>query len=152
MSVVSRSSANEPSLAARAGDGRTFIWVNGERQSPDGPHVSPRDRGFTLADGVFETMRATGGVAFRLDRHLARLDRGLAALVIPVRPELRAWVLGAVRASKGDDVSVRLTVTRGIAAGGVAPPVNAEPAVIISVNPLPMFPAAENIGRRSEEH
>ena len=75
------------------GDGRTAmsdelpaVWVNGERQPPDGPHVSARDRGLTLADGVFETMRAYDGTVFRLDRHLARLAQALAALEIPRRP------------------------------------------------------------------
>ena len=55
---------------------QTIVWVNGERQADDA-HLSARDRGFTLGDGVFETMRAREGAVFRLDRHLARLDRGL---------------------------------------------------------------------------
>ena len=56
------------------------VWVNGQRQTSAGHHVSARDRGFTLADGLFETMRAHHGVVFRLDRHLSRLERGLHAL------------------------------------------------------------------------
>jgi len=123
------------------------IWVNGERQpSFAGAHLSASDRGLTLADGVFETMRAHGGTVFRLDRHLARLGRALAALEISVRPELGDWVLEAVRASRvtlvSDAASVRLTVTRGIGAGGIAPPADARPTVIVAVTPLPVFPAA----------
>jgi branched-chain amino acid aminotransferase len=116
--------------------------VNGEWRLPTVPHLSARDRGFTLADGVFETMRVYDGAVFRLDRHLARLARALAALDIPVQPELRDWVLNAVRQVGGGHVSVRLTVTRGSDAGGVAPPVEPRPTVIVAVNPLAEFPAA----------
>ena len=80
------------------------IWINGERHSPAGLHLSASDRGVTLGDGVFETMRAHGGGVFRLDRHLGRLVRGLAALAIPARPELRDWVLDALRKSGAADV------------------------------------------------
>lgn len=118
------------------------VWVNGERRSPDGPHVSARDRGLTLGDGVFETMRATAGVVFRLDRHLERLERGLAALAIPQQPQVRGWVRAAVCTSHDSDVSVRLTVTRGPGVAGVAPPVDVQPTVIVSVNPFPVFPSA----------
>ena len=34
-----------------------MIWINGRRVSDDAAHVSARDRGLTLSDGVFETMR-----------------------------------------------------------------------------------------------
>jgi branched-chain amino acid aminotransferase len=118
----------------------TACWVNGERQPLDGPHVSARDRGFTLADGVFETMRAYDGVIFRLDRHLARLEHALGALEIPVRPELREWVLAAARAAEGGDAGIRLTVTRGIGSGGLAPPAAVHPTVVVAVSPLPEFP------------
>ena len=73
-----------------------------------------RDRGFTLADGVFETMRVRNGRVFRLDRHLSRLADALARLSIPASPDLKDWLLAAVRASSPDDASVRLTVTRGV--------------------------------------
>jgi branched-chain amino acid aminotransferase len=59
-------------------DALPAIWVNGERRPLSGLHLSARDRGFTLADGVFETMRLRGGVVFRLDQHLARLGHSLA--------------------------------------------------------------------------
>ena len=143
MTVTPRAHAPDPVAAAStAGDALPALWVNGERQPSAGPHVSARDRGLTLADGVFETMRAQGGTVVRLDRHLARLVHALGALEIPVRPELYEWVLDAVRAVGGGDASVRLTVTRGIDTGGVAPPVDARPTVIVVVNRLPEFPAA----------
>lgn len=115
------------------------IWVNGERKALDALHLSARDRGVTLADGLFETMRMQGRTVFRLERHLARIERGLAALNIPVPAELRHWVLEATLPCHGE-VAIRLTVTRGVAASGVAPPAEARPTVIVVVNPCPAFP------------
>ncbi|HEY0777618.1 MAG TPA: aminotransferase class IV [Gemmatirosa sp.] len=121
------------------------VWVNGERQPAGEARVSASDRGFTLADGVFETMRVAGGVVFRLDRHLARLHRALEALEIGPVPDVQAFVVDAVRdAVREADVAaaaVRLTVTRGVGAG-VAPPAAAvAPTVVVAVQPFPEFPA-----------
>jgi len=118
------------------------VWVNGRREPADGRHLSARDRGLTLADGVFETMRVHHGRVFRLDRHLERLHGALSALAIPVPPELREWVLAAVPQASFGDASIRLTVTRGPGPGGVAPPADVRPTVIVAVNPFPLFPQA----------
>lgn len=118
-----------------------MIWINGERQSDDAAHISARDRGVTLADGLFETMRAHGGVVFRLDRHLGRLRHGLAVLGMPEPSDLEPSVLDALRAFGTGDAGLRVTVTRGPGPPGLAPPADARPTVIIMVNPLPVFPA-----------
>jgi branched-chain amino acid aminotransferase len=117
------------------------IWVNGERQPWTGAHISARDRGLLLADGVFETMRVSRGAVFRIDRHLERLARALGALDIREPPELRDWVLAPVRDAAAREASVRLTVSRGVGAAGVAPPDDTRPTVIVAVNPMPTFPA-----------
>jgi branched-chain amino acid aminotransferase len=114
------------------------IWINGEDQSAAMAHVSARDRGLTLSDGLFETMHARNGVIFRLDRHLDRLQYGLATLGIPVPGGLRAWV---ERAATVDDVSMRLTVTRGVGPAGLSPPDDVTPTVIITTAAFPAFPA-----------
>lgn len=117
------------------------VSVNGERAAVDAPAISPHDRGFALADGLFETMRARHGGVFRLDRHLARLSDGLRALAIPEPAELRQWVQEAVRQAGDTDLSIRLTVTRGPGPGGLAPPAHVQPTVVVSVNALPAFSA-----------
>ena len=123
-------------------DTHTIVWVDGRRQPFEGPHVSARDRGFTLADGVFETMKARNGKVFRVERHLTRLDGALRTLVIPVPAELREWVDAAVHAAPSGDAAVRLTVTRGVAAGGVAAPAEPTPTVVVTVAPPPVFGTA----------
>jgi branched-chain amino acid aminotransferase len=118
------------------------IWVNGQLITSEDCQVSARDRGFTLADGLFETMRVSHGRVFRLDRHLARLERGLAVLQIPIEPGIQEWVLRAVEHERIPDAVVRLTVTRGIGAAGLALPPGLRPTVVVAVGPLPLFPTA----------
>jgi branched-chain amino acid aminotransferase len=122
-------------------DAHAVVWVDGRRLPSESPHVSGRDRGFTLADGVFETMKAYNGTIFRLDRHLSRIAGALRALAIPQPPELRDWVDAASRAAGLPRAGIRLTVTRGIAAGGVIPPIDPHPTVVVTVTPLPTFGA-----------
>jgi branched-chain amino acid aminotransferase len=116
-----------------------YVLVNG---SPDTPAVSVRDRGFTLADGLFETMRVQNGAVFRLDHHLLRLAGGLAMLGIPASPHIREWILDAVARAGVASASVRLTVTRGPAAGGLLPPAEVTPTVVVTISQMPEVAAA----------
>lgn len=134
-SLASKAPAAAPALP--------MLWVNGRLVDPGAPHLLALDRGFTLADGVFETMRAYGGAIFRLDRHLARLTAGAQALGIPL-PEpldgLVATAMHAARAAGVRDASVRLTVSRGVGAPGLAPPEPAAPTVVLALHPVPPVP------------
>jgi branched-chain amino acid aminotransferase len=123
-------------------DSHTIVWVDGRRLASEGAHISARDRGFTLADGVFETMKARNGTVFRLDRHLKRIDGALRALAIPQPPELHDWVNAAVRAAHVPDASIRLTVSRGVSPGGVGVPSDPVPTAVITVARMPAFGAS----------
>ena len=123
-------------------DSHPIVWVDGKRLPSEGAHISARDRGFTLADGVFETMKTHNGTVFRLEQHLQRITEALRVLAIPVPPELRDWVDAAVRAAHAPEVSIRLTVTRGVAPGGVAAPADPVPTVVVTVALSPAFAAA----------
>ena len=108
---------------------------------PSAPALSVSDRGFTLADGCFETMRAYQGVIFRLDAHLERLAHAADRLGIPMPPHLDETVADAVRALRAAraDASVRLTVSRGVGAG-VVPPPDVPPTTVLLINRLPAIP------------
>ena len=129
--------------AVKWGSVLPVVIVNGRRRSPVRAHVSALDRGFTLADGAFETMRAYGGRAFRLDVHLARLASTADALGIPFPADARSRVVAAAAAAAAlgaSDAAVRLTLTRGAGGGGVAPPPpHSPPTVVIVAGALPGF-------------
>ena len=83
------------------------IWVNGIRDA----QVPGDDPGLLFGLTVFETLRTYGGVPFRLDAHLERLEASARAMhfSLPDRGSLRAEFL---QVSQGD-VSLRYTVTGG---------------------------------------
>ncbi len=135
-----------------------LCWVNGLPVDPQTPAISVMDRGFTLADGCFETMRAYAGTIFRLDAHLARLASTAERLGLPIPAHLDAALSDAVRELRRvrADRSVRLTVTRGPGAG-VAPRGDAEPTTVLLVDRLGPLPTAQQglrvciaDGRRNE--
>ena len=62
------------------------IWVNGALRDPADASVPVLDRGFTVGDGVFETVKVVSGRPFALERHLDRLERSARILGLP-RPD-----------------------------------------------------------------
>jgi len=117
-------------------------FLNGVKVEGAGAAVSPRDRGLTLADGLFETMRVRGGHVFQLQQHVERIHRGLLTLRIDAPPELDRRVIQAVDAAGLDDASVRLTVTRGVGGGGLVVARDTPPTVIVTVGAMPVFPVS----------
>jgi branched-chain amino acid aminotransferase len=63
------------------------IWVDGGLRDAADATVSVLDHGLTVGDGVFETLKATGGRAFATTRHLERLARSARGLGLP-EPDL----------------------------------------------------------------
>lgn len=116
------------------------LWLNGTLVADGAARIDPADRGFTLGDGLFETLRVTDGAPRHLVRHLARLRAGAALLDLPLPwsdVEL-ADAMAALLAAEGlADGSLRLTVTRGPAARGVLPPASPSPSLLITVGGLP---------------
>jgi branched-chain amino acid aminotransferase len=116
------------------------LWVNGVRVSPADPQISALDRGFTLADGVFETMRSYGGVIFRLGQHLERLEHGMRVLAIRPSSRVEATIADAMRKLGKRDAIVRVTVSRGVGPPGIALPAGSEATVVVAVHPLAELP------------
>lgn len=60
------------------------VWVNGRLTNADTASVSAVDHGVTVGDGGFETAKIVGGIPYAVTRHLARLDRTLDGLGLPL--------------------------------------------------------------------
>ena len=117
----------------------SFISVNGVRVADGAPHVSARDRGLTLADGLFETMRVVHGRVFQLSEHFARLVAGLLTLRMAPPSGIHEWIANAVREAGIADAALRVTITRGSGGAGLMPPAAGPPTVLITVSPMPQF-------------
>lgn len=59
-----------------------IVYLNGEFIAKEEAKISPNDRGFIFADGVYEVAKYYNGKAFRFADHLKRLERSLAELDI----------------------------------------------------------------------
>lgn len=92
--------------------------VDGKVTRLDEARISIMDRGYLLGDGVFETLRSHGGVVFRREEHLQRLEEGLhvlglgAGLVGPFQEALDTLVKEGHRRF-GDRLYLRVNVTTG---------------------------------------
>jgi D-alanine transaminase len=108
--------------------------------------ISPLDRGFLFADGVYEVIPVYDGRLFRLKEHLQRLVKGLDAIRLDVGLKPSEWstLLGElVSRNGGGELVVYLQVTRG------APPIRdhafpadgTRPTILAMASPLKPVPA-----------
>ncbi len=66
-----------------------ICWLNGDLLPIEEARISPLDRGLLYGDGVFETMRAYGGVIFRLDQHVCSASATASASCVSPRPSIQ---------------------------------------------------------------
>ncbi len=110
------------------------IWVDGERAGA----LPLPDRGLDFGDGLFETLLLYRGRPILIDYHWQRLQAGLRVLDFP---DCRAAAYEQLMAAcaelvSHDWIALRLTLTRGGAPRGYAPPADARVRVVISAAPL----------------
>lgn len=120
----------------------TAVWLNGALVDPDDAVVSVFDHGFTVGDGVFETLRTIGGHPFATRRHLARLRDGAARLGLDVPlsdPALRAVLHDVVAAAGVAEARIRITVTGGVGEAGTGRG-GGGPTLVVAAGPLPAWP------------
>lgn len=95
-----------------------WVYINGRYRRYDDALVHAEDRGFQFADAVYEVMEVRSGRLVDATRHLARLERSLGELGIPL-PMRREGLLGVigevVRRNLVRDGLVYMQVTRGAA-------------------------------------
>ncbi|MSQ40465.1 MAG: hypothetical protein EXR55_02145 [Dehalococcoidia bacterium] len=131
----------------------SVLFVNGRFVTEEEPAISALDRGFTLGDGVFETMRSANGRVFRLSQHLERLHQGATVLKLPLPQEEKLAVALQEVLSRiaGAPAIMRLTITRGIDKGrGIAIPATSTPTIAIRAGPFVPLPGeAYNQGFRA---
>ena len=116
-----------------------MIFLNGKFMPIEEARIPVLDRGFIFGDGVYEMVPVYSRVPFRLDEHLVRLDRSLAAVRIKnpyTQAEWRDIILQLVAKQPFDDQGIYFQVTRGVAKRDHAFPQGVEPTVFIMSNPL----------------
>jgi len=121
-----------------------MVFLNGRFLPLEQATVPVLDRGFIFGDGVYELIPVYSRAPFRMDEHLARLERSLGAVRIAnpyARERWRAVILELVAQQPWEDQGVYLQVTRGVAKRDHAFPQGVSPTVFAMSNPLVNPPA-----------
>ena len=116
-------------------------YLNGQFLPQEQIFISPEDRGFLFADGIYEVIRSYGGRLFRAKAHLDRLSHGARALqfnhidfsyIEPVCERL----IQENGLTQGDAV-IYMQVTRGVAPRSHAfPPIETPLTVYATAKPF----------------
>jgi D-alanine transaminase len=121
-----------------------IAYVNGRYVDHRRAAVHVEDRGYQFADGVYEVIHLFRGRLIDESAHLDRLDRSLGELEMgwPVsRAALGIAIREVVRRNRVRTGLVYIQVTRGVAARDHKFPEGARPALVMTVRPIPEFPA-----------
>ena len=112
-----------------------LCYLNGAYLPLAEARISPLDRGFLYADGVYEVMPVYGGRPFRFAAHLERLARSLAGLSMedPHTPGQWRAILGTlIERNGGGDQYVYWQVTRGAQLGRTHAPLPQIPRTVFA--------------------
>jgi D-alanine transaminase len=116
-----------------------MVFLNGKFLPIEQAMVPVLDRGFIFGDGVYELIPVYSRAPFRMEDHLARLERSLAAVRIKnpyAREKWREIILQLVAQQPWEDQAVYFQVTRGVAKRDHAFPAGVEPTVFVMASPL----------------
>jgi branched-chain amino acid aminotransferase len=124
------------------------VYLNGSLIPLSQARISPIDYGFLHGYGLFETMRAYSGHVFRLEKHLARLERSARALNIDLdgTAKLEKAVHDTLRANQLSDARIRISVSPGEEEIAADIPAKGEPTVFIIA--ISYVPPSEDVYRR----
>ena len=115
------------------------VFLNGEFMPMEEAKVPVLDRGFIFGDGIYELVPVYSRAPFRLDGHLARMERSLSEVGIrnPYTRVEWARIIGQmIERQPFDDQGVYWQVTRGVARRDHAFPKDVQPTVFMMSNPL----------------
>jgi len=122
-----------------------MIYLNGQFLPIEEARISVLDRGFIFGDGVYEYIPVYSRRPFRLAEHLARLQYSLDGIRLANPHSVAEWTQlleELVERNPGDDLSLYLHITRGVAPRDHPFPQGVAPTVFMMATPL-IPPGAE---------
>ncbi|HEY5536771.1 MAG TPA: aminotransferase class IV [Ignavibacteria bacterium] len=119
-----------------------IIYFNGNYINEEDCFISPYDRGFLFADGIYEVIKYTGKKFFEFDSHLSRLNNGLEFLKINYNESWKLLEicneLISINNFKNSLATVYIQITRGISKprNHLFPEIGTPPTVLVNVSEL----------------
>src|SRR3954464_1781862 len=128
------------------------VFLNGKFLPIEEAKVPVLDRGFIFGDGIYELVPVYSRAPFRLEGHLARMERSLSEVKIAnpySRAEWTRLIEQLIEKQPFEDQGVYWQITRGVAKRDHAFPKNVQPTVFMMSNPLvnPSKDIVENGGK-----
>lgn len=119
-----------------------FVFIDGEYLTYDQACIPVSDRGWRLGDGIFETIRITGGKPWQWSLHMSRLQAGLDFLSLPpLEVDPAEAAAGLIARNDIHEAILRITVTRESESVGYLPVRdNARSRLVIESVDLPPEP------------
>ena len=124
-----------------------IVYLNGEFMPLEAARIPVLDRGFIFGDGVYEVIPAYSRNPFRLPEHLKRLQHSLDSIRLANPLSDAEWTKltqEIISRNAGEDQSIYLQVTRGVAKRDHAFPKNVKLTVFMMSSPL-VTPPREQI-------
>ena len=123
---------------------RMFVFLDNRTVPESEAVVSVYDHGFLYGDGIYETMRAYGGVVFMLRRHIERLARSasMIGLKLPEEGKIIDAIYQTLGANDLSEAYIRITVSRGKGPIGLDPGLCREPTFIVITEQFRGYPVS----------
>jgi len=133
------------------------VYFNGQYISKDVVKISPDDRGFYFADGVYEVIKFYKGTGFMLKEHLNRLKNSMTGIKIVYE---KVDDLGEVcnklikiNQLQNDFAGIYIQITRGVSVRSHNfPPVSISPTIYCYSFPFPSFMNEKLMGVKVTTH
>jgi branched-chain amino acid aminotransferase len=122
-----------------------YIYLNDRLVAESEAVVSVFDHGFLYGDGIYETMRAYGGVVFRLEEHVRRLERSASLIGLELQRDaasIKRAVYETLSANNLREAYIRLTVSRGSGPLGLDPALCEKPTFLVIAGEFREYPGA----------
>ena len=117
-----------------------IIYLNGSLIAKNEASISPEDRGFNFADGIYEVIKYYGGKPFRYADHMERLKRSLREVRIDFEGldqlEVVFQLLLEQNGLANQEAGIYLQITRGSHTRIHRFPENSTPTVYATVFPF----------------
>jgi D-alanine transaminase len=120
-----------------------IAYVNGSYVPQREAAVNVEDRGYQFADGIYEVVHLYRGRFIDADLHLARLERSLREVRIPMpmsRAALQHVLHEVARRNRVSEGLLYMQITRGVARRDHAFPTGVTPAVVVTIRRIPPYP------------
>lgn len=129
-----------------------FVSINGQLEPSQAATVPVFDRAFMYGDGLFETLRVTGGQPHLWDAHWDRFRMGAELLRIDLpfdSKTTRSHADKLLEENESADAVLRIQLSRGVGPRGYSPKEAKSPMVIMSAHPLPAAPESWKLATTS---